>query len=109
MTPNPSPYFWNFGNFPPQYVQLQLPALYTITAVSLEVAQAPNGNTHHQLFLGPSANPTTLATDLNGYTYSGQWINTTYSPPLTGVSSLYLSTLSSPSWVAWGKFLVFGY
>lgn len=76
--------------------------------MALEVAQLPNGATHHQLFAGPSANPTTLVSDINGVTYSGEWINITYSPPLTNIQYLLLYTISSPSWVAWIKFLVFG-
>jgi hypothetical protein len=108
VDPNPNNLYYNSGGMAPQYVQLQLPAAYTINAVCLQVAQLPNGVTHHQLFAGPSVNPTTLVSDLNGYTYSSEWINITYNPPLTNVRFLLLNTLSSPSWVAWIKFLVFG-
>jgi len=95
--------------FAPQYVQLELPDEYNVTNVCLLVSQSPNGATHHQLFVGPSMNSTQLATDLNGTTYNGEWINITYNPPLNNVRFLYLETISSPSWVAWIKFLVYGY
>lgn len=107
VDPNPTALYYNSGGYAPQYVELQLPGLYTVTTVCLEVAQLPNGNTHTQLYVGTTSNPTTLVSDLNGYTYSGQWINITYSPPLTNVRFLRLTTLVSPSWVAWIKFLVY--
>lgn len=108
VDPNPSPLYFNSGGFAPQYVELQLPSPYTITSVALQVAQLPNGITHHQLFVGPTSNPTLLASNINGFTSSGEWINLTYSPPLTNVRFLRLNTISSPSWVAWVKFLVYG-
>jgi hypothetical protein len=94
--------------YAPQYVQLELPDVYNITEVCLLVCQNPNGPTHHQLFVGPSENSTILATDLNSTTYNGEWINITYSPPLSNVQFLRLETISSPSWVCWTKFLVDG-
>jgi hypothetical protein len=106
--PDSTSIYWNSGWYAPQYVQLELQVPSTITAVALRVAQLPDGVTHHQLFAGPSANPTTLVRDINGITYSNEWINITFSPPLTNIQYLLLSTISSPSWVAWGKFLVFG-
>ena len=108
VDPNPSALYFNTGGFAPQYVELQLPSASTITSVALQVAQLPNGITQHQLFVGPTSNPTQLASSINGFTYSGQWINLTFSPPLTNVRFLRLSTISSPSWVAWVKFLVYG-
>lgn len=108
VDPNPSPLYYNSGGYAPQYIELQLPSAFTITSVSLQVAQLPNGITQHQLFVGPTSNPTQLASNINGFTYSGQWINLTYSPPLTNVRFLRLNTISSPSWVAWVKFLVYG-
>ncbi|CAF3950433.1 unnamed protein product [Rotaria sordida] len=69
VDPQPSPTYYNSGGYAPQYVQLALPSTYTINIVCLQVAQSPNGVTHHQLLVGPTSNPTTLASDLNGYTY----------------------------------------
>jgi hypothetical protein len=105
--PAPSPYYYNSGGFAPSSIELVLPGLYTITTVCLEVAQLPDGITHHQLYVGSTSPPTQLASDLYNYTYSGEWINITYSPPLYNVTYLLLETLLSPSWVAWIKFLVY--
>lgn len=103
----PGPGF-NSGGHAPQFLQLDLPAGYSISAVALLVDQSPNGNTLHQLLVGPNSGSLTVVTTLNGYTYAGQWINLTYNPPLTGVRVLRLNTISSPSWVAWYKFIVMG-
>ena len=108
VDPNPSALYYNSGGYAPQYIELQLPSTFTITSIALQVAQLPNGVTQHLLYVGPTTNPTLLVNNLNGFTYSGQWINLTYSPPLTNVRFLRLDTLSSPSWVAWVKFLVYG-
>ena len=95
------------GGYAPQYVQLELPGLYNISLVCLQVGQSPNGVTRHQLSVGASVSSLSLVTDMNNYTSSGQWINLTYSPVLTNVRFLRLDTLSSPSWVAWIKFIVY--
>lgn len=100
--------YWNSGGLAPQYVQLTFPSSFSVSQICLCVAQLPNGNTYHELYAGPSSSSLTLVTVLNGYTYSGEWINITYNPMLTGVSVLQLYTVSSPSWVAWVYFLVYG-
>jgi len=105
--PSPSAVYFNTGNLAPGFVEIQLPGLYTVNIICLQVAQSPNGNTLHQIYVGTTTNPSTLVTTLNGYTSSGQWINLTYSPPLTNVRFLRVNTVTSPSWVAWVKFLVY--
>lgn len=99
---------YNSGGFAPQYLELQLPGTYSISSVCLNVGQLPNGNTLHEISAGSSSSSLTTVTTLNGYTYSGQWLNITYSPMLTGISVVRVTTVSSPSWVAWNKFLVYG-
>ena len=105
--PSPSAVYFNTGNLAPGFVEIQLPGLYTVNIICLQVAQSPNGNTLHRIYVGTTTNPSTLVTTLNGFTSSGQWINLTYSPPLTNVRFLRVNTVTSPSWVAWVKFLVY--
>ena len=100
--------YWNSGGSAPQWVQLQLPGAYTISTICLWVAQLPNGNTIHQISVGPTAGSLSVVTTLNGYTYSGQWINITYNPWLSNVRFIRVDSLSSPSWIAWQKCLVYG-
>lgn len=105
--PSSTATYFNTGSGAPGYVEIQLPGLYTVRNICLQVAQLPNGNTLHQIYVGTTTNPSTLVTTLNGYTSSGQWINLTYTPALTNVRFLRINTVSSPSWVAWVKFLVY--
>ncbi|CAF1651162.1 unnamed protein product [Rotaria magnacalcarata] len=101
--------YYNSGNWAPQYVQLQLSGTYTVCDVYLNVAQTPNGATQNQLSVGLSVASLQLVTTMNGNTSNGQWLNISYNPCLTGVTFLRLTTVSSPSWPAWSKFLVYGY
>ena len=105
--PSSTATIFNTGTYAPGFVEIQLSGLYTVNIICLQVAQSPNGNTLHQIYVGTTTNPSTLVTTLNGYTSSGQWINLTYSPPLTNVRFLRVNTVTSPSWVAWVKFLVY--
>lgn len=98
---------YNAGGHAPQYVQLEFPREYNITSICLRCSQLPNGDTSHQLYVGPNLTSLSLATNMTGYTINRQWLNTTYTPPLTNIRFISLNTSSSPSWVAWHKFLVF--
>ncbi|CAF2124413.1 unnamed protein product, partial [Rotaria magnacalcarata] len=99
---------FNSGGFAPQYIEIDLPSTYSISSVCLSVGQLPNGVTLHEIYMGATSSSLSLVTTLNGYTYSGEWLNTTYSPMLSGISAIRVSTVSSPSWVAWNMFLVYG-
>lgn len=98
---------FNAGGFPPQYVLLQFPREYNISSICLKCNQLPNGNTSHQLYVGSTMTSLSLVTNMTGYTVNGQWLNTTYTLPLTNVRFIRWDTVISPSWVAWSKFLVF--
>ncbi len=97
----------NTGGFAPQYVQLELPGLYNISSIYLQVGQLPNGITRHQLSVGSSLSNLSIVTDMNNYTSADQWLNLTYSPALTNIRYLRLDTITSPSWVGWTKFIVY--
>ncbi|CAF0977204.1 unnamed protein product [Adineta steineri] len=101
--------YFNSGGYAPQYIQLELPGIYNISDVYLQVAQSPSGTTEHHLYVGSSVDNLTLATILNGATDSGQWISITYDPPLSHVQFLRLNSISSPSWISWNKFIVYDY
>lgn len=97
---------YNSGGFAPQYVQLDFGLSATVCSVCLLVGQAPNGNTQHDIYMGPSS--LSLITTLSGYTYSGLWLNTTYNPCRSNVRYVQVYSVSSPSWIAWQKFIVYG-
>ena len=98
---------FNAGGYAPVYIQLELPTEYNISSICLLCSQAPNGVTWHQLLAGPNTTSMSVVANMSGFTSAGQWLNTTFTPPLTRVRSIVLATLSSPSWVAWVKFLVY--
>jgi hypothetical protein len=98
---------FNSGGGPPQYVQLGLPGRYNITSVFLQVNQSPNGYTEHLLYVGSNLTTLILAANFSGVTSEGQWINTTFNPPLPGVQFLRLNSIISPSWIGWHKFIVY--
>ncbi len=99
--------YFSSGGFAPQYVQLALPGQYNITSVFLKVSQSPSGYTEHRLYVGSNLTDLILAANFSGITSEGQWINTTFNPPLPGVQYLRLNSISSPSWIAWFKFIVY--
>ncbi|CAF2085526.1 unnamed protein product [Rotaria magnacalcarata] len=99
---------FNSGGFAPQYIQIQLPRAYSIRRVCLSVGQLPNGVTVHDIYMGSTSSSLSLVTTLNGYTHSGEWLNTSYNPMISGISVVKVYTVSSPSWVAWNQFLIYG-
>lgn len=112
--PKPSTTYFNSGGYAPQYLELELPCFYTVHNIFLQVAflaqytPTPNiGHTIHKLYAGPTTIPTNLVATLDGNTTSNEWIHINFSPPLSNVRFLRLNTVSSPSWVAWKKFLIF--
>lgn len=98
---------YNAGGFPPQYILLEFPTEHNISSIRLKCNQSPDGDTSHQLYVGSTMTSLSLVNNMTGYTVHGQWLNTTYIPPLTNVRFIRLETVRSPSWVAWNKFLVF--
>ena len=100
---------WNSGGFAPKYVQLELPTTYNISNVLLKVSQSPNGVTRDELSTGATTSSLQVVRTLNSYTSAGQWINITFNPQLSGIRFLRVTTTSSPSWVAWHKFIVYGF
>ena len=100
---------FNSGGYPTQYVQLELPGQYNITYICLLIGQVPNGATRHQITVGLNSTSLQLVSDISGTTTNGQWLNITYNPVLTNVRFIRLTTLISPSWVAWIKFIAYDY
>ncbi len=95
--------YWNSGGLPPQWIEFDLGSPQTISGMSLSVEQSPNENTVHDIYAGPNPNPTTLVKVLMGYTSEGQVLTPIFSPALTNVRYIRVTTTASPSWVAWGN------
>lgn len=99
---------WNSGAGPEQWIQIDLGAYATITQIRLTVAQYPNGDTAHQVFVGPSFSDLRLIHQFNGATSDNQVLEFTPAVPLSNIRFVKIVTSESPSWVAWKEIELFG-
>jgi hypothetical protein len=98
---------WNAGQFGPQWIEIDLGAPYTISAIRLGIAQTPRGNTVHAV-LGRS--PEAAYRELHAF--SGTTADNgllEYVPPMPWKEIRYVrvETRASPSWVSWRELEVF--
>ncbi len=99
---------WGSGDFPPQWIQVDLGAPAAITQVRLLVTQNPNGRTVHRILAGLSESSLKEVHRFEGVTKSGQWLDVTFAEPLGNVQYVRIETLESPSWVGWVEVEVIG-
>ncbi len=100
---------WGAGEGPPQWIEIDLQAMFHITQVRLLVAQYPEGETVHQIFVraGDEASFTQVH-EFNGFTREGDWLVFSPSPALEHIRAIRVYTVTSPSWVAWKEIQVLG-
>lgn len=99
---------WSAGNYPPQWIEINLGASYSISKIKLRTSQSPAGNTVHQIYMGSQPNPPTLVTTLNEFTQQQQWISRDFATAVTSVQYVRVLTTSSPSWVGWFEIELYG-
>jgi hypothetical protein len=100
---------WNAGGDPPQWIEVDLGAVYRLSAVRLLVAQSPAGSTTHRLLVrGPDNGPGILVHEFSGDTADGDWLEYIPEAPLENIRYVRVETVSSPSWVAWREIVVRG-
>jgi hypothetical protein len=92
---------WSAGEFPTQWIEIDLGAAYSLGEVRLTVGQWPDGQTVHQLWVGASQGSLQMVHEFAGYTYDYNVLS--YAPPkaLKNVRYVRLVTTESPSWVSW--------
>ncbi|CAF3717983.1 unnamed protein product [Adineta steineri] len=67
------------------------------------------GPTRHTLWAGDNLNSLRVVKELiNEAAPNRTWLNVTFNPPLDEVRFLRLTSTTSPTWIAWFKFLVYG-
>jgi hypothetical protein len=93
--------FWNAGEYPPQWIEINLGSLYSIDEIRLYVSQFPNGNTTHEIWVADASKAYTQVETVTGLTTEGQTLQRIYSPALTSVQWVKIMTTTGPSWVAW--------
>jgi hypothetical protein len=92
---------WSAGASPEQWLEIDLGAPATISAIRLTVAQYPAGNTVHQIWArGPGDNLKKIF-EFSGNTTDNQVLEFRPAPPAAGIQFIRILTVSSPSWVAW--------
>lgn len=94
---------WSAGDFPPQYIQIDLLKNTELHHVEMVIAQFPEGFTLHSLSAtqhGESQNMEELHS-FSGVTMDDQVLTYQFEPTNNTFRYLRIETLQSPSWVAW--------
>lgn len=99
---------WGAGDFPPQWIEVDLGSPATVTSFRLLVTQSPNGNTIHRILVGSSASTLVEVHRFEQATATGLWLTYTPQSPLSNIRFVRIETISSPSWVGWLEIEVIG-
>ncbi len=100
---------WGAGDISPQWIQLDLQSLATVSGIRLTIAQYPNGETVHQIFAGASSSDLNLVHEFSGSTADNQTLEFFFEIPLSGTRYIKVLTTESPSWVAWKEIEILGF
>ena len=94
---------WNSGDFPVQWIQIELGAPYNVQSIALIPSQYPAGETEHRVLgSGPgSGGEFILLHTFSGYTDDSQVLLYAPSSPWQDLDTLRVETVRSPSWVGW--------
>ncbi len=93
---------WSAGDYPPQWIEIELAAPTTIGRLGMTVSQWPPGNTRHQVW-ATAAGSRVLVADFFGFTTLDMALTYDLPVPLNEVSAVRVLTLESPSWAGWGE------
>jgi len=100
--------FWNAGDFPPQWIEVDLGAPHAIGEISLSITQLPDGFTVHGVYGKPSPDASyTLLHEFAGFTLDLQVLRFTLPLAAPNIRFLRIETTQSPSWVAWREIGVY--
>jgi hypothetical protein len=94
--------FWTAGNVPPpQWIELDLGRVVSITGVRLLTVQPIAGPTEHRVTIsGPNLASSELVA-FTGTTTDSQWLEFSAPRPIPGVQVIRVTTLATPSMVGW--------
>ena len=95
--------WWSAGADAPQWIEVDLGAVYNIKSIRLVISQFPSGLTVHTVRgKGESAQDSYVVLyTFEGITDDSQALAYTPTQPWQGIRYLRIETLDSPSWVAW--------
>lgn len=89
---------WSAGNFPVQWIQVDVGQNRYLTRVRLLVSQYPNGATTHEVWAGETEAALRKVSASSGPTVSPQWLEGRIDQDARFVR---IVTTNSPSWVGW--------
>ena len=97
---------WNSGAGAEQWIQLDLGAPITISAIRLIVSQFPAGETIHQIWGGADIGNMAFLHEFIGFTTDSDLLEFAPSTPLSNIRYIKIVTSQGPSWVAWREIRV---
>jgi hypothetical protein len=92
---------WSAGNYPPQWIEIDLQEPTTVGQVGFTVGQWPPGFTHHQVWARLADNRYVLLADFNGFTTVDMSLHYKLPIPVKDVTSVRFLQLTSPSWAGY--------
>ncbi len=92
---------WSAGDFPPQWIEIDLQEPTTIQRVGMNTAQWPPGVTNHRVWARLSDGRLVLLGQLEGFTTVDMVLRVQLPTPLDDVIGVRIETSKNPSWVAW--------
>jgi hypothetical protein len=99
---------WSAGDFPTQWIEIDLGAPVSIARIRLFVSQYPNGpSTHEILTRQTTGDPWTLQYIFSGSTVDNQVLEYAPASAWTNVRYVRVNTTSSVSWVSWKEIEVY--
>lgn len=98
---------WSAGEFPMQWIEVDLGSPSTIGEIRLTVGQWPAGDTVHQLWVGATPDAMRMIHEFSGNEFDYDVLDYLPPTPLTDVRYVRLVTAASPSWVSWREIEVF--
>ena len=99
---------WSAGGHPDQWIEVRFDRFHLIDRIEMVVAQAPAGETSHQIWVGDASGASTKLHEYTDFpTSDGQTLSLPVDPPLV-LDRVSILTTKSPSWVAWREVRVFG-
>jgi Tol biopolymer transport system component/predicted amidohydrolase YtcJ len=99
---------WSSGDFPPQWLEIDLGAPATVSEVHLQVTQYPDGKTTHRILMGAVNGDLVEVHRFDQNTRSGELLVFRPEKPLENVQIVRIETIASPSWVGWVEIKVIG-
>lgn len=99
--------YWNSGNFPPQWIEVDLGSVQNVGEIDLGITQLPDCATDHRVYgRASSSDPYALLQEFNGFTVDQQVLRYVATTPQQ-LRFVRVETTSTCSWVAWREIEVY--